>query len=116
MIWRWYGFSSQMGPIQTKPIRSRACQRLIMQNGTRVPRPFFRLSTPPKQARAPPAKWKARNSEDNRQQLRPIWNRMIEHIRTFMIWDAPTRDRSGSRSEEHTSELQSLMRISYAVF
>src|SRR3546814_7177067 len=25
-------------------------------------------------------------------------------------------DRSGSRSEEHTSELQSLMRISYAVF
>src|SRR3546814_1161646 len=28
---------------------------------------------------------------------------------------APDRDRSG-RSEEHTSELQSLMRISYAVF
>src|SRR3546814_8889461 len=30
----------------------------------------------------------------------------------------PTRDRVGSagRSEEHTSELQSLMRISYAVF
>src|SRR3546814_2183583 len=26
------------------------------------------------------------------------------------------RHRSGSRSEEHTSELQSLMRISYAVF
>src|SRR3546814_3430390 len=26
------------------------------------------------------------------------------------------RTRSGSRSEEHTSELQSLMRISYAVF
>src|SRR3546814_3389730 len=26
------------------------------------------------------------------------------------------RDRSGARSEEHTSELQSLMRISYAVF
>src|SRR3546814_8709058 len=25
-------------------------------------------------------------------------------------------DRGGSRSEEHTSELQSLMRISYAVF
>src|SRR3546814_1436962 len=82
--------------IQTKPIRSRACQHLIMQNVTRAPQPFFRLSTPPKQARAPPAKWKARNSEDNRQQLHPIWNRMIEHIRTFMIWDAPTRDRSGS--------------------
>src|SRR3546814_1856098 len=27
-----------------------------------------------------------------------------------------TRDRSLDRSEEHTSELQSLMRISYAVF
>src|SRR3546814_3793779 len=26
------------------------------------------------------------------------------------------RDRAGARSEEHTSELQSLMRISYAVF
>src|SRR3546814_8041100 len=26
------------------------------------------------------------------------------------------RDASGNRSEEHTSELQSLMRISYAVF
>src|SRR3546814_6888493 len=29
---------------------------------------------------------------------------------------APLLDRARSRSEEHTSELQSLMRISYAVF
>src|SRR3546814_8894756 len=29
---------------------------------------------------------------------------------------SPARDRPASRSEEHTSELQSLMRISYAVF
>src|SRR3546814_3353165 len=29
---------------------------------------------------------------------------------------APPRDRAGGRSEEHTSGLQSLMRISYAVF
>src|SRR3546814_7785920 len=28
----------------------------------------------------------------------------------------PARHRGGGRSEEHTSELQSLMRISYAVF
>src|SRR3546814_4468853 len=28
----------------------------------------------------------------------------------------PLRSRTGGRSEEHTSELQSLMRISYAVF
>src|SRR3546814_7858569 len=34
--------------------------------------------------------------------------------RTVLFWDA-LRQR-GSRSEEHTSELQSLMRISYAVF
>src|SRR3546814_1543053 len=30
--------------------------------------------------------------------------------------DAARRRRPGARSEEHTSELQSLMRISYAVF
>src|SRR3546814_3821339 len=30
--------------------------------------------------------------------------------------DREHADRSGERSEEHTSELQSLMRISYAVF
>src|SRR3546814_7151699 len=30
--------------------------------------------------------------------------------------DAAPRDRLWARSEEHTSELQSLMRISYAVF
>src|SRR3546814_9293284 len=30
--------------------------------------------------------------------------------------DVPTAQLSGLRSEEHTSELQSLMRISYAVF
>src|SRR3546814_987788 len=29
---------------------------------------------------------------------------------------AVDQDKSGNRSEEHTSELQSLMRISYAVF
>src|SRR3546814_9287283 len=30
--------------------------------------------------------------------------------------DQPNRPADGARSEEHTSELQSLMRISYAVF
>src|SRR3546814_3046256 len=30
--------------------------------------------------------------------------------------DEPARENQGVRSEEHTSELQSLMRISYAVF
>src|SRR3546814_2409249 len=32
------------------------------------------------------------------------------------LWRACRRDRVIPRSEEHTSELQSLMRISYAVF
>src|SRR3546814_3318993 len=32
------------------------------------------------------------------------------------IWLKPRSCRDDSRSEEHTSELQSLMRISYAVF
>src|SRR3546814_7146230 len=31
-------------------------------------------------------------------------------------WDAKTGKCKGDRSEEHTSELQSLMRLSYAVF
>src|SRR3546814_4189867 len=31
-------------------------------------------------------------------------------------WRSSRSTRSGQRSEEHTSELQSLMRISYAVF
>src|SRR3546814_10613253 len=34
----------------------------------------------------------------------------------FQIWIEPTRPGGSPRSEEHTSELQSLMRISYAVF
>src|SRR3546814_5659825 len=36
-------------------------------------------------------------------------------IHGVTVWRG-SRDLSGGRSEEHTSELQSLMRISYAVF
>src|SRR3546814_1868701 len=39
------------------------------------------------------------------------WNPTAETLRKLENWLA-----HGSRSEEHTSELQSLMRISYAVF
>src|SRR3546814_7577039 len=36
---------------------------------------------------------------------------------TFLVWEDGAPGRVGhGRSEEHTSELQSLMRISYAVF
>src|SRR3546814_12929353 len=38
-------------------------------------------------------------------------------VRNYPVWPIPaTVHFSGTRSEEHTSELQSLMRISYAVF
>src|SRR3546814_2294363 len=36
--------------------------------------------------------------------------------RNWLRSQTPHRSRSGKRSEEHTSEVQSLMRISYAVF
>src|SRR3546814_5014858 len=36
--------------------------------------------------------------------------------RSVRAGDGPARHRAVQRSEEHTSELQSLMRISYAVF
>src|SRR3546814_1920817 len=39
---------------------------------------------------------------------------VIDHIDTAM--SSAAEQSSGIRSEEHTSELQSLMRISYAVF
>src|SRR3546814_2872017 len=38
------------------------------------------------------------------------------YIRLFLLVGAMGSHVSGKRSEEHTSELQSLMRISYAVF
>src|SRR3546814_7321041 len=40
----------------------------------------------------------------------------IDHAALFQIFHARPAGRFGERSEEHTSELQSLMRISYAVF
>src|SRR3546814_8518203 len=46
-----------------------------------------------------------------------LFNRLVGK-RLALVDDQPgvTRDRRMGRSEEHTSELQSLMRISYAVF
>src|SRR3546814_3469515 len=38
---------------------------------------------------------------------------MVRRVTSTQGWDVPM---TGVRSEEHTSELQSLMRISYAVF
>src|SRR3546814_6781839 len=46
---------------------------------------------------------------------KPLALTRIERKQLRAIGDMPHPDR-GDRSEEHTSELQSLMRISYAVF
>src|SRR3546814_4216732 len=46
-------------------------------------------------------------------------HRFLEAEETEFLWDARDMERwigAYERSEEHTSELQSLMRISYAVF
>src|SRR3546814_8158396 len=56
--------------------------------------------------------------------LGPMDRRSLDRLLVgFAIFSFPTRERTSSwpierssRSEEHTSELQSLMRISYAVF
>src|SRR3546814_4486386 len=41
---------------------------------------------------------------------------ILENAATRFLLQGSTYDRAVERSEEHTSELQSLMRISYAVF
>src|SRR3546814_6766634 len=51
-----------------------------------------------------------------RDQLTALESRMRAEGKTnYSVWPAAI-DRVAYRSEEHTSELQSLMRISYAVF
>src|SRR3546814_5049998 len=47
-----------------------------------------------------------------RQISAPLWSRHVQQLNRV----EDRTDRVCSRSEEHTSELQSLMRISYAVF
>src|SRR3546814_4288040 len=47
----------------------------------------------------------------------PLWDAPPPRLATLSEADIrPQHRRSNPRSEEHTSELQSLMRISYAVF
>src|SRR3546814_5760853 len=42
--------------------------------------------------------------------------RRVDHVRHFPLRRRDGQGKGTFRSEEHTSELQSLMRISYAVF
>src|SRR3546814_4825518 len=62
---------------------------------------------------------------DNCRQSRPLRSARRRHPaaaslpQSTLAWRCPPgacRETSGRRSEEHTSQLQSLMRISYAVF
>src|SRR3546814_5248170 len=72
--------------------------------------------------RRPPGGERARAGRDGDVRLAPEdFNRgldVIPRIRVVLQLDrsAGSGRRTGPRSEEHTSELQSLMRISYAVF
>src|SRR3546814_10733011 len=56
-----------------------------------------------------------RNQSRVREVLRALKPDAIVHTAAMTNVDACENDREG-RSEEHTSELQSLMRISYSVF
>src|SRR3546814_5206341 len=67
-----------------------------------------------------PALWKGRH-DDPRRALRPLFLRPAEcrvdhRPATHLPRARDTRGMADRRSEEHASELQSLMRISYAVF
>src|SRR3546814_2459072 len=50
------------------------------------------------------------------QQVEPVWTVVVSAIQPVRLPALAPARLIGSRSEEHTSELQSLMRISYAVF
>src|SRR3546814_6336413 len=45
-----------------------------------------------------------------------IWTDQYGRVKVHFHWDRHDQSNENSRSEEHTSELQSLMRTSYAVF
>src|SRR3546814_7679472 len=55
-------------------------------------------------------------AKNTRDVTKPSPDRKPPPLRCSRLPDATSRVRRRQRSEEHTSELQSLMRISYAVF
>src|SRR3546814_9182500 len=58
----------------------------------------------------------AHHTRDSIQPPNQLLQTQISHRRKQPCTSAPRASRCARRSEEHTSELQSLMRISYAVF
>src|SRR3546814_2338106 len=67
----------------------------------------------------PSAYWLQRPAANNKtywgRQSATLWRSMMRELNSGHDKTHP-RSHAGTRSEEHTSELQSLMRISYAVF
>src|SRR3546814_5788904 len=53
---------------------------------------------------------------DQAELMQPVLPKAHVRFRFPWVWDGSPRVIMSRRSEEHTSELQSLMRISYAVF
>src|SRR3546814_9185113 len=60
--------------------------------------------------------WFGFDHNDGRRPPPSRGRRFAQCPRTLSCRTLPTGNRASGRSEEHTSELQSLMRISYAVF
>src|SRR3546814_7685427 len=88
---------------------ARSARRWTGRGRRRFQLPRFR---PLPRRRDPRARYDLRESD--------LWHAADRHGRRWPLHRQPARnrqaDRDGGRSEEHTSELQSLMRISYAVF
>src|SRR3546814_6156562 len=61
-------------------------------------------------------RWPTNGEEDYARNLHTLSPYLTPSCQAFLRADYDYRRSTGERSEEHTSELQSLMRISYAVF
>src|SRR3546814_4547136 len=73
---------------------------------------WMRMVTIPNQSSVPKA-WQEFD-DDGRMKPSPYYDRVVDVMEELVKFTLLVRGRR--RSEEHTSELQSLMRISYAVF